>query len=193
MSKLTNACFTRWDTAVPVFDTGKIQYLIAQLERTPTTHELHWQGYVEFIKPVTLRVAKKLFGDATHFEERLSMTSEPAIKYCRKDETWVGPIEGWTTRIEFGVNKIQGYRTDLKQMAEDIANGLEPDPVMMLKYPRGVALLQDRYRRNASLQNRDVKVIVHMGTPGNGKTHDVYETAGRANVFKPSPPRNGDV
>lgn len=65
----------------------EIRYLIMQAETCPKSGRTHWQGYVEFNKPVRLAAAKQLLGtQSAHLEKRRG-TQKEAIKYCRKKET----------------------------------------------------------------------------------------------------------
>lgn len=68
------------------------RYMIYQLERAPTTGQLHYQGYIQFKQQISLTGCNKLDGH-THFE--VCKGSPSANKdYCTKKETRVyGPWE----------------------------------------------------------------------------------------------------
>lgn len=89
-------------------DTDRVKYTVFQMEIAPTTGGIHFQGYSEFDKPVTIVAAKRLLGvwaASGHFERRMG-TAEQADEYCQKTET---RMEGTEPQI-FGVLGRQGAK-----------------------------------------------------------------------------------
>lgn len=95
-----------------------IQYFVYQEEKAPSTCRIHWQGYCEFKKKVTMTAVKKIFGDNTIHCERRRGTQEQAIEYCTKTDT------RQSEPIHFGIRKMQGRRSDLDEIYEDIKTGM---------------------------------------------------------------------
>ncbi len=83
-------CFTinnPKDDQEPLFDPTTMQYLIAGLEKAPTTGTIHLQGYVCLNSRKRLTGVRKLFPHGTHLE-KMRGTTEEAIDYCKKDGRW---------------------------------------------------------------------------------------------------------
>lgn len=96
--------------------THGLKYVIYQLERCPTTHRLHWQGYIKFSNPVSLQYIKQHFPilQTAHMEKRRGSDAE-ARDYCAKENTReLGPFEvgSWEGK--------QGQRSDLATYAEAV-------------------------------------------------------------------------
>lgn len=98
-------------------DSKSIAYFVGQNEMSPTTNRLHWQCYVEFTKPMTLRQVKDVMEDNTVHAEPRRGTQEQAIRYCTKEATRVDEP------FSFGKPKNQGKRSDIADIMDDIADG----------------------------------------------------------------------
>lgn len=151
------------------------RYVVFQLERGDNG-TLHYQGYIEFTRPLRLSTLKKWEAEA-HFEPRAG-TQEQAITYCTKEETRVdGP---WTAGEK---GKGSGARTDLTNAVSVFREGglkrlRDECPETYIRYSTG-------FHRLASslLPPRLVPPEVHLffGPPGCGKTrsfYDLYSTTG---------------
>lgn len=139
----------------------------------------HFQGYVEFAQPKTLKALKQLLPTA-HLEIRQG-TSEQAIAYSTKEDTRIDGPYHW------GVPAEQGKRTDLQAIYDLIKNGateqdiLEAYPAQYMRYFRGIqqalTLLSDNVQRSSYLlgdftwprQPLENALLLH-GPPGTGKT-----------------------
>ncbi|ESU40852.1 DNA-dependent RNA polymerase beta' subunit/160 kD subunit [Giardia duodenalis] len=88
-----------WTPGEPL--SNKVRYVIWQLERAPTTNQLHVQGYVEFKNATRVAGAQRALGlpNTAHFEMRRG-TREQARNYCKKDDT---RLEGtaWSEKGEW--------------------------------------------------------------------------------------------
>lgn len=124
-TKAKYCCFTSWDEkSKPMWNEIHMDYLIYQLEKSPSTNKLHWQGYVEF---KTDRMAKKVkdlleIGLGSHLEKRKG-TGTQAADYCKKLDSAVMPLQ----RFEFGKMQNEGEtkrgsRTDLKKQKTILFN-----------------------------------------------------------------------
>jgi hypothetical protein len=81
---LVDASF-RWNDE----DRG-IRFYLAQLERTPTTGRIHWQGYIEFFTPYTMENVKRFFIDQRVCLQEAFAGYEDNEDYCSKvnGENW---------------------------------------------------------------------------------------------------------
>lgn len=61
---------------------SRVKYTVYQIERAPTTGQLHVQGLLCFKNSVRLTGAKELIGDNPHLEKCMSV--KDAIKYCKR-------------------------------------------------------------------------------------------------------------
>ena len=149
---------------------SRVKYTVYQIERAPTTGQLHVQGLLCFKNSVRLTGAKELIGDNPHLEKCMSV--KDAIKYCKKAETKVaGPWEHGKAPVH------QGERSDLSQAWEDIKarksmyDMLEENPDIA-KYERALKLMESNVMaRRSNRQLQKVKVYVFYGSTGLGKTY----------------------
>jgi len=95
----------------------------------------HLQGFVYFENPRGLSGVRKVCGRA-HWE--ICRSPQQAAEYCQKDgEFW-----------EVGEKPVQGERTDLKAVAEQVRNGAslrevaEKNPGMFVRYSKGLMALK---------------------------------------------------
>lgn len=119
-----NWCFTRhWpdtDEGLALLDPTHWEhatFLTYQLEISPTTNKLHYQGYLELDSLQRLSHVQKFEGlEGAHFEPRRGSQQE-AIDYVHKEESKVdGP---WSC----GEPKNQGERTDLASVRKRLRQG----------------------------------------------------------------------
>lgn len=177
-------CFTAFQQDPPTMVPGTMSYLVYQQEVCPKTGRDHWQGYVEFKDAKTISAAQTLLGCLTaHMEKRKAKANDPAIEYCKKDET---RKEG-TDFKEFGEPKVmkgQGKRTDIDDFAEAVNAGASMEELyddhagIMLKYPQGVQKMLDfKIVKKPRLgQDEDMPECIWMyGPTGTGKTHRAFE------------------
>lgn len=146
----------------------RVVYLIYQLEKAPTTGQLHVQGLVHFKSTQRMSAVKKLIGHDPHCE--ICRDFEASVAYCSKEKTREkGP---W----EFGIKPKQGKRSDLEELYSDIKAGkttaeiFEANPCVA-KFDRQVKLFRAlQLEKKSDRQAVGVKVIVYYGDPGTGKT-----------------------
>lgn len=124
-----------------------IRFVIYQLEAAATTGQLHYQGYVEFNKPVKPVTAGTLLRmpRPPHFE-KCRGSPQQNIAYCSKADTRIdGP---WT----HGKPVTQGKRTDLMDACETLkTEGLqavaEMHPTSFVKYHGGFRELEAHLKK----------------------------------------------
>lgn len=159
---------------------NKMSHLVYQLERAPTTGQLHLQGYVHLSSPMRMAGVKRLLGHNAHLEE--CMAPERAILYAKKEETRVdGP---W----EHGSQSTQGTRTDLKSAVELVVNGKRPReiateaPLLYARFSKNIAAL--RAELVPARQRDNLKVICLWGETRTGKTRSVYDLWSVEDVYR---------
>lgn len=163
----------RWfDKFQPFITSGKIKYVIGQLERCAQSGRLHVQLYVEYRDAVRRGELPRLLGLPRGYgwADARRGTREQAIAYCSKEETRVcGPFEHGRVELH------PGHRSDLDQAVAALqAGGLkrvaEECPREYIKYARGFEALDDRLkpRDSSIIDGKEVHVL--YGEPGTGKT-----------------------
>lgn len=132
-------CYTLFADVVPPYP-DYVRYAVYQKEKSPSTGQLHFQGYMEFSKPVKFGGLKK-WSPTAHFEERKG-TREQARDYCMKSESRVeDPVEYG----EFGSG--QGRRSDLASACSIVKESgvkrvAEELPEVYVKYHKGLKELE---------------------------------------------------
>lgn len=88
MSKSQRAyCFTSFDSTKPVFNPENCRYLIFQEEECPETFNLHFQGYAEFPKKITIKSAMRILNISKGWLEPRYGSREEARDYCKKSRS----------------------------------------------------------------------------------------------------------
>lgn len=87
-------CFTAWKK--PQLNEKLINYMIWQKETCPSTHLIHYQGYIEFKREYKLFQVKSLFKDKTIHAEISNKCRLANYRYCTKSYTFA------EERYEFG-------------------------------------------------------------------------------------------
>jgi len=167
-------CFTAWDLyqldpASWSTDSVACTYCVWQMELSPQTGKLHWQGYAEFNERAPFAVLHQFDGlsdPPAHFEPRRG-TQRQAIEYCQKVDSRVdGPYE-------WGLRKEQGQRADLDNMRLDLDAGHSLAQVardhfpVWIKYPSAVKSYQ---ALQAPDRSELPTVYVILGATGTGKS-----------------------
>lgn len=169
--------FTSWDVSFQL-DPGlwtDCTYSIWQLELSPETDALHYQGYAEFSRQVnwtTLHTYPGFAEPPAHFESRRG-SQKQAIAYCSKDDTQVdGPYT-------FGEPNHQGQRSELVEIAAEIHEGRslreisKDHPGEYMKMSTGIL----RYKHLHTEPRRwKMECYLILGTTGCGKTRFAHET-----------------
>lgn len=172
---------------------NKVSYAIYSRERGKSGTP-HFQGYVYFANPRTLRGVKRLLPfSKSHLEPAIGNASQN-LKYITKDE----PLE-----FSFGDPPRQGKRTELKEFTEYI-RGLGPDdeipsveslmwdyPELIARYEKFVKKLINAKRKEKATRRRKEgecpEVFVFYGPTRTGKTSKVFELEDDANIYKLCP------
>ena len=122
-----------------------MDYLVYQLEKAPTTGQLHLQGYVAFKKRTTLKTAGSAISTHAHFTSARGTPAQNKA-YCTKADRLQGP---W----EFGsLPAGHGHRSDLDSACKAIASGASASslattaPTTYVHYHRGLKALEFELR-----------------------------------------------
>lgn len=168
-----------------------IRGLVYQYERCPSSGRVHVQGYVELNRPCRLAQVKGILGSPSAHLEVANGDGPSNVAYCTKEES---RVEG-TEPVFFGKLDVkQGTRTDVQVAVDTLKSGgtlselIDKCPDVLMKYPRGVQLIQGEIARVASNNLRQLKVTVIWGAAGVGKTRRVYEEHGFEDVYSLSCP-----
>lgn len=162
-------------------ESERTRYIVAGLEKCPSSERWHLQGYIEFNRPCTSNYVKGLLGHSVHLEKRKG-SREQARSYCLKDGHYIE--KGLFSRGG------QGKRSDLDDVADIICNGgslndvIESTPTTYMKYSRGIERLHFRVlNRTGCSTLRDLSVSVHWGPPGTGKTWKAFNEFPGSDIF----------
>lgn len=163
----------------------RVMYCVYQLESTPSTGKLHYQGYMLLESARGVNVVKGILKENTAHLEKRQGTHEQAKNYCTKIDTRVdGP---W----EFGREPKPGTRSDINAVKEkldagkDLSEVAEEHFVDFLKYHKAF----EKYQ-TLKIKPREEKpyVIWLYGASGSGKSRQAFEFAkSKSNYYyKPS-------
>lgn len=182
-------CFTAYPNKhTLLFNEEWMNYMIYQWEITPTTGELHQQGYFETKKKITYGGLKKLLHKSIHYEHSKGTQTE-AIDYCKDTSKKEKVIKnGFGDRItsacykyiESGKKIKVGERTDIAGYVQKIKEGAKEKDLaddestvdIWARYPG----IYKRYKQleNASKPKPWPMVIVIVGAPGVGKSRTAH-------------------
>lgn len=166
----------------PALD-DRMQYLVYQVEKCPTTGKLHLQMYVQYKNPTAFSSVQKDFPGA-HIELAKG-TPDDNRRYCTKDETRVdGP---W----ELGEMKTQGKRNDLDAAVatlkeHGIKRVAEDHPVVFVKFHKGLDALAKLSRPDPPALDGELDNYWIWGPPGIGKSKYARERFPGAYVKEPT-------
>lgn len=150
------------------------RYAICGVEYCPTTSRKHWQSYFEFHQPVRKAYIIRCLDDKKIKCGVRYATRDQARNYCMKDNNFK----------EWGVwNKLgQGFRSDLDSVCKTLVDGtkslrtvMEERPALYCKYRNGFKDLAHLGTMKKSSAFREVKVVIHTGPTGTGKTRRAME------------------
>lgn len=168
-----------------------LKYAVWQLERAPSTGQLHTQMFLRFVRPVRMAYVKKFLDrNDAHCEARKG-TAEQAADYCKKEDSRVdGP---W----EIGVFDAQGQRRDLEALFACAKSGMalreaaEEVGAWAFTYARAYDRALDEYQQARWEEMDEMGSVDEMpgfeppvvnviyGDSGTGKSQWVYRSARR--------------
>lgn len=193
--RFRNVCFT-WNnpgegTEID-FDEERMRYLVYQFE-VGASGTPHIQGYVEFVRKISLTRVKELLGSPTIHVEARQGTAAQASDYCKKDETrMVG-----TAFREHGELSSPGKRNDLKDFKDAVLTDRKRKRELVEEHFGTLARYPKFYDTLKSLKpprrdpDRGMQVILHIGSTALGKTRTVYDAHGNDEGFFVTPLSNG--
>lgn len=164
------------------FDTGKLAFLVYQVERCPNTNREHIQGYAEFLSKTTLGKhgnrssgIKGIFRSDTMHVEMAKGDAAQNIEYCTKPES----------RVRAGLTlgepreRHQGQRKDYEALYEHCINPTTTEATLCLGYP----VLLKYYRSAVEIWNRThppaprfpIRIYVLVAPTRAGKTRWAFK------------------
>lgn len=163
------------------FEKDQVRFLIAQLEKAPSTGKRHWQGYIEFTSAKRLAGVKAALKSTTVHIENAMGDAASNVRYCSKQESRAYPdrepfVFGEPSVACVARKKDQG----LKSIADALDEGasqtdlIDMFPATMIQYRKQVKgyITEKRHREMGS--DRPVYVEVRWGCTGTGKTQSVF-------------------
>lgn len=183
--KYRNSCMALFEK--PNFDMTKIIYACYQEEECPTTKRRHFQTYVEFKDSYNVKSCQKYVGVANCHIEKRQGEPEQAREYCRKSESKVGDFFEFGDFSKCPNFKNKGKRNDLVKLADDIKSGKkldELDPVMIIKYSKGIKELKAIVDKKKNKKWKEPEVFLIWGDAGAGKTKMIFDKEGEDNCYK---------
>lgn len=149
-----------------------VQYLCFQMEKAPTTGQLHMQGYVELTKQLCYDSVKKVLNSKKLHLKEARGTGAQNRKYCSKKESAIPD-----TFVERGEMKAQGKRTDIEAVIERIQEGATMKEIL-LEFPRQWVMYTRGINAAFMALNQDIergrpKLHFFWGPPGCGKSRYV--------------------
>lgn len=165
----------------------KVTFCKYQIERAPTTGQLHVQGMISFKASCRPTAVKKLIGNNPHVE--ICKDVKASLEYCGKAESRVwGPWEHGTAPAG------QGKRTDLHKIWTDVKAGkrtldmIEEDP-SIAKFEKHLKFLRFAHQEAESdRQATGIKCMIFYGETDLGKTYAAMNCIDPTSVFKMDPP-----
>lgn len=185
-ARVRNWCFTiNNPTITPIALGSKLtahphfRYVVFQSE-AGANGTTHYQGYIEFSKPIRFNACKNIIGGNPHLEKRHG-TRDQARDYCMKDATRLPN----TSPHEYGTWATSpGARNDILQIADEFKAGkrireiANEYPAVYVRYHKG---LEKLYSMMQTKRTEVPLVTLLYGKTGVGKTRAVM---GMPDVFK---------
>lgn len=186
MSRYQSICFTIFDPHIVnddqvcmqrAFDTGKLGFLIYQIERCPNTNREHIQGYAELHSRTTLgrhgprsSGVKGIFRSDTMHVEMAKGSADQNITYCTKPESRVR--EG--LRLGEPANKRPGERKDWEELYEHCIHADTDEKNLCIGHP----VIIKYYRSATEIWSRThppsmrfpIRIFILVGPTRTGKT-----------------------
>lgn len=171
---------------------NSLKFLVFQWEVTPSTGQLHAQGYAEFSKMTTLKQAKEILGcQTTHLEKRKG-SQDDAINYCTKLDSRAPEQHPFI----WGKKARQGERTDLQSALQDIKKKNKTIIEIIDEQPHLIRIINhlQKYQQLCEEPRKredPIEVNVLIGEPGTGKTKYVFDN--EKDLYVVPEPQNGNV
>jgi len=174
---------TIWDDWLPEFDPEIFSYGVFGHEQAPDTGRWHWQGYFETkTKRNNLALVKKLDCVIPPHIEHARGTQDENYAYCTKDGDF----------YEFGTRMVQGERTDLKELTNQIYTGeltlddvILNKPTMYHQFGRTLQATEDVRLKRLKHPSEPRETVWVYGPAGVGKSRYVNEICQNAYYWQP--------
>lgn len=145
------------------------RYIVFQEEITPLTNVPHLQGYIELLRPYSMRSAKRIFANnSIHLEFRRG-TSKQASDYCKKHETRKPGTEPFESGTRARQNELYVTAVDAVVGGSTLTSIAHSHPTEYVRHYRGLAALKEKLTQP---RNFKPEVYIFYGPTGSGKTYD---------------------
>lgn len=168
-------------------DWDKIKRLVYQIEKAPSTGQIHAQGYCEFTNPTKFSVVRNKFPHGTYFD-LANGSAKQNYEYCTKKDTRVSdPVEtgDWSSL------QGQGKRNDLHDFVVEIKKKrkfseiVDEYPNTYVKYYKGLTKLNIMLNEKSRTSNWDeVDFRWYYGPPGSGKSYAVRDEFANVQIYE---------
>lgn len=163
MSKARGFCFTDYELDIKFYDTLEgATYIIIGDEICPDTGRQHWQGYVYFKNPRSIKRVINLLRPR-HVEQAKGSPKQNRT-YCTKEGKII---------LEKGTLPQQGQRKDLEEIKEKILSGCSEEKIANDHFPTWCQYHRSlsRFRQlNTKPRHWKSRVIWLWGPTGTGKS-----------------------
>ena len=176
--------FTLWDDAIPWADDRGLppfQHIAFQGEICPDTGRHHWQGVISFgaYNPKSANEIRTLMGWQNVWLEPRQKSIDAAIRYAHKEDSRGHNPEDQPA--EFGEPPAAPQGDQWKAINAMVNDGASVDeirdayPEMVFRNYSGICrAVESVARKKHKGGDREVEVIVIIGTTGTGKTRAVH-------------------
>jgi len=166
-SKVRAMVFTLFNDNPIIFDDQTMKYLVQGTEVCPSTGKHHFQGYIYWKNPRSVKATCKKFGC---WVRPAKGTPEQCRTYCIKEQKFE----------EFGTLPKQGKRTDLEDLAQKLLKGettvdeiIIEEPTTYHQYGRTLEKIEDlAMRKKFRTEMTSCEWLV--GPTGVGKSHKAF-------------------
>lgn len=107
-----------WDPAGVAWDESVVRYVLCGLEEGSAQQRLHWQGYIQLLRPLGLARVKAEIGCTWAHLEVARGTPAQAREYCLKEESAVLDDDGEKIVFEMGTMTGEKDRSAKETQAE---------------------------------------------------------------------------
>lgn len=173
-----------------------VDYYVYQKELAPTTFHVHWQGYLELNRQLTMTTIKQevFHDDTVHIEKRRG-TQKQAVDYCKDPRKRAPDADGF---VEWGRPKLQGTQVGFQGVMDALKAGTTLHEINT-QFPHIVASCQAWLLRTVAGFQEDearkfrlsLRTYVFWGPTGTGKSRRVYHMHNANDIYVVTEPRPG--
>lgn len=179
-------CFTSFNIDRPVWDPDMVKYAMWGKETCPKTQRIHYQCFVYFFNPISLKNAINKIKLMHPYDDYKPCHIEPCFGSIEDNEEYCSKEGSYEI---FGTKPQQGRRNDLDAVAADILNNninvedvLIDNPMMYHQYGRTLEKLEDIKLSKFTRKEWCYGIWIY-GESGCGKTRLINEITENESVY----------